>query len=399
MISFYSLKSKITATFMVSILLLLILSYISFELQIENRKADIVKQERDIVRYIYQYFFQTKNMDISFLQSQNIKLITDKKNTIDIINLFSQKEREMGYSTISYQQRRFIFVRINQFIFIFENMNKPKFPTSILIIFIGGLIFLLSLYFMIINSLKPLTTLKNKIHTFSQGNLDINCKSDKKDEIAQVANEFHHAVQKIKELKHSRQLLLRAIMHELKTPIAKGKLVTEMTINQKYKEKLHNIFNRLNLLIDEFAKIEMITSKNFNTNLKDYKMTDIIDASIDMLMLDNPHNHIKIEIKKDYIIQADFQLLPLAIKNLLDNAIKYNSTKSITIVINNAIEITNIGSQLDEPLQNYYTPFRTKSHGLGLGLYIVKNILDIHKLQLIYSYKTPLNKFMIIAKS
>ena len=91
--------------------------------------------------------------------------------------------------------------------------------------------------------------------------------------------------------------------------------------------------------------------------------------------------------------------MPLAIKNLLDNAIKYNSTKSITIVINNAIEITNIGSQLDEPLQNYYTPFRTKSHGLGLGLYIVKNILDIHKLQLIYSYKTPLNKFMIIAKS
>ena len=384
---------------MVSILLLLILSYISFELQVENRKTDIITQERDIVRYIYQYFFQTKNMDISFLQSQNIKLITDKKSTIDIINLFSQKEREMGYSTISYQQRRFIFVKINQFVFIFENMNKPKFPISIIIIFISGLIFLLSLYFMIINSLKPLTTLKNKIHTFSQGNLDINCKSDKKDEIAQVANEFHHAVQKIKELKHSRQLLLRAIMHELKTPIAKGKLVTEMTTNQKHKDRLNSIFNRLNLLIDEFAKIEMITSKNFDTNLKDYKMTDIIDASIDMLMLEYPHNHIKINISNDYIIKADFELLPLAIKNLLDNAIKYSSTKSITLLIDNKIEIENVGLALDEPLENYYTPFRTKSHGLGLGLYIVKNILDIHKLKLEYNYQKETNKFIIITKS
>jgi len=399
MITFYSIRSKITIIFIISVLLLVAVAYNMFNTYIHSQKRYIVIQEMASIRYLFEYYFKTHKLDLVFLKSQNFRLIEDKDEKATTLNRLSKREKDRGYQVFKHQRKRILFLKYDNNIFLLENMNKIKPPNDILFVFLTLLGLLLFLYIMIINSLKPLSKLKNQIYTFSQGNLDIECRSNKKDEIAQVANEFHHAVQKIKELKHSRQLLLRAIMHELKTPIAKGKLVTEMTINQKYKEKLHNIFNRLNLLIDEFAKIEMITSKNFNTNLKDYKMTDIIDASIDMLMLDNPHNHIKIEIKKDYIIQADFQLLPLAIKNLLDNAIKYNSTKSITIVINNAIEITNIGSQLDEPLQNYYTPFRTKSHGLGLGLYIVKNILDIHKLQLIYSYKTPLNKFMIIAKS
>ena len=43
-------------------------------------------------------------------------------------------------------------------------------------------------------SLLPLSTLKSQIQTFSKGDLDIECKSDKKDEIAEVANEFDHAV-------------------------------------------------------------------------------------------------------------------------------------------------------------------------------------------------------------
>jgi two-component system OmpR family sensor kinase len=246
-------------------------------------------------------------------------------------------------------------------------------------------------------SLLPLSTLKSQIQTFSKGDLDIECKSDKEDEIAEVANEFDHAVTMIRELLHSRQLFLRAIMHELKTPIAKGRLVSEMLEDEKNKTRLHSIFERLNLLIDEFAKIEKITSKNFELTIKPYKMSDLLEASEDMLMIENPKRLITTSIKKDYSKNVDFELFTLVIKNLLDNGIKYSTDKHITVNIDdNRIEIINNGEELKEPLENYFKPFHASKKGLGLGLYIVKSILDIHHMELHYTHEDGKNIFTVV---
>ncbi len=212
-----------------------------------------------------------------------------------------------------------------------------------------------------------------------------------------MANEFDHAVKMIRELLHSRQLFLRAIMHELKTPIAKGRLVSEMLHDEKNKARMHSIFERLNLLIDEFAKIEKITSKNFDLTIKPYKMSDLVEGSIDMLMIDNPKRFINVELIKDFHKDVDFELLTLVIKNILDNAIKYSSDKHVTVIIdNNRLEIINKGEMLSEALENYFKPFHTSKKGLGLGLYIVKSILDIHQMELHYRYEEEENIFTVV---
>jgi len=200
----------------------------------------------------------------------------------------------------------------------------------------------------------------------------------------------------IRELLQSRQLFLRAIMHELKTPIGKGRLISEMLPDERNKARLHSIFERLNLLIDEFAKIEKITSKNFDLNIKPYKMSDLLEASIDMLMIEYPQRLIHTEIEEDYLLEVDFELITLVIKNLLDNAIKYSTDKQVTVIISKqSIEIMNKGEQLSQALEHYFEPFHTSKKGLGLGLYIVKSILDIHHLDLDYLYKNGDNWFRI----
>jgi len=200
----------------------------------------------------------------------------------------------------------------------------------------------------------------------------------------------------IRELLHSRQLFLRAIMHELKTPIAKGRLVSEMLNDEKSKTRLHSIFERLNLLINEFAKIEKITSKNFELNLHFYKMSDLIEASIDMLMIEHPARLIEIKIEEDYQLNVDFELFTLTIKNLLDNGIKYSCDNHIEVIIKEKkLCIINKAEILKEPLENYFKPFHTSKKGLGLGLYIVKSILDIHQMALQYKYKNGKNIFIV----
>jgi two-component system OmpR family sensor kinase len=68
------------------------------------------------------------------------------------------------------------------------------------------------------------------------------------------------------------------------------------------------------------------------------------------------------------------------------------------VIINEGkISIENRGEMLQEPIENYFKPFHTSKKGLGLGLYIVKSILDIHKMGLTYEHKEGINRFTVKA--
>ena len=393
---FTSLKSKIRLIFSLTLLLLAFLFIGAIKYDRLKHEENNAIHERLVTHYLYNYYLIHGRIDEAYLESQNFSLIKDKEKKVQIEHYFKEKNKYKKYAVDNYKLQRIILINNDRFQLFLQNKNKPKLPYKRIIIFSLVFLLILMLYFWVIRSLKPLSTLKKQIKTFSEGNLDIHCASDKKDEIAEVANEFDHAVSMIRELLQSRQLFLRAIMHELKTPIGKGRLVAEMLPDEKNKARLHNIFERLNLLIDEFAKIEKITSKNFTLNTKPYKMSDLVEASIDLLMIDNPKKLIKLDVIKDYTVEVDFELFTLVIKNLLDNAIKYKSAEKIIVQINNQkLAIVNKGEPLEEPMENYYQPFHSSKQGLGLGLYIVKSILDIHHKKLEYRYEEGENIFII----
>lgn len=393
---FSSLRSKINLVFSITLLLLAILFVGSIKYDHAKFEERNEAQERAISHYLYNYYLKTGKIDEAYLESQNVSLIKDKGQIIQIERSFKEKGKYKRYAVDTYHLQRIILINNDRFKLFLENKNRPKYPIKRIAFFSIVFLLIISLYLWIVKSLKPLSVLKKKIKTFSEGNLDIQCTSDKNDEIAEVANEFDHAVTMIRELLQSRQLFLRAIMHELKTPIAKGRLMSEMLPDEKNKARMHSIFERLNLLIDEFAKIEKITSKNFKLNIKPYKMSDLLEASIDMLMIENPARLITVKIQKDYIVKADFELFTLVIKNMLDNAIKYSTNKHVTVVINeNKIEIANKAKALKEPLENYFKPFHSSKSGLGLGIYIVKSILDIHHMTLKYRHEKGENIFIV----
>ena len=393
-----SLRSKIRLVFFVTLILLAALFVFSVKSDHAKTEERNVAQEQAISHYLYTYYLKYGKIDEAYLDAQNVSLVTDKGRVVQIERFFKEKGKDefKRYAVDVVHLKRIIIINNDRFKLILENKNKAKFPLKRVFIFSTVFLLIVLLYLWIMKSFQPLTKLKSQIQTFSKGNLNIDCKSDKQDEIAEVANEFDHAVSMIRELLHSRQLFLRAIMHELKTPIAKGRLVSEMLDDEKNKARLHSIFERLNLLIDEFAKIEKITSKNFDLTLKPYKMTDLVEASIDMLMIENPQRLISTEIEEDYLVEVDFELFTLVVKNLLDNALKYSTDKQITVIISkDGLEVMNLGETLGEPLQNYFKPFHTSKKGLGLGLYIVKSILDIHDMHLDYLYKEGANWFRV----
>ncbi|HFU76279.1 MAG TPA: HAMP domain-containing histidine kinase [Arcobacter sp.] len=274
-----------------------------------------------------------------------------------------------------------------------------SYKSGIIIVFIGLFLLLFFIYYYIYRTLKPIKQLKEKIIHLGDEKIIIEPYIDKKDEISQLQNEFFKSAKKLQDIKESRNIFIRNIMHELKTPITKGKILVKLEPTQSNKEKMEMLFIRLESLIKEFASIEELLSTKKELVKKEYKLEDIIEEACDILMCDENNMIKEYENMK---IKADFPLFIIAIKNLIDNGIKYSNNKEVIIKNKeNRLIFENIGKSLDYPLENYYEPFFkgddvTSNTSFGLGLYIVYHILSSHGMDLEYNHTNGINQFSII---
>jgi two-component system, OmpR family, sensor kinase len=283
-------------------------------------------------------------------------------------------------------------------IVIIDNFDEKKFREFwVVILFIIDVLLIWFLIFLQ-KKLKPLLLLKENMIKLSTGDFKISMKTNGKDEISQVSNEFENAVKQLRQLRESRNLFLRNIMHELKTPITKGKLITDMYDDCERKHILIRVFQRLEYLLNEFAKIEELTSGKISLNKNEYHIIDLLEQAFDILLIDND----KIDIKDncDLILNVDFELFSIALKNLIDNAITYNTNGHPQVFIEkDSIRIVNKGEKLEKDIEEYYKPFNHEyedsSSGLGLGLYISNNIIKIHNYNLEYEYINNYHNFVI----
>ena len=192
---------------------------------------------------------------------------------------------------------------------------------------------------------------------------------------------------------------MRNVMHELKTPIAKGRISAEMVQDPKQKARFQNIFIRLEQLINELAMIEEASSGFGHKNVGTYRVVDIIDQAIDQSMIDP--EKVKVEVQSSERMQCDFTMMATVVKNLIDNGIKYSPDKQVCIRMHDGeLLFENRGEKLRHPLRFYVEPFTKEQparNSFGLGLYLVDAILQAHGLQLAYEHEEGVNRFYITA--
>jgi two-component system OmpR family sensor kinase len=160
------------------------------------------------------------------------------------------------------------------------------------------------------------------------------------------------------------------------------------------KQTLIRAFERMNELIEELAHVERLTTENFQPQMKKANLNSIIEESITLLLCDRS----KLTIKTtDETLLTDTKLLALAIKNLLDNALKYSNDEMATIIADStSIKVISKGKSLEYSLDYYLEPFtqeEKRNGGFGLGLYIVNNIAQRLDYTLNYYHKSNSNIF------
>jgi two-component system OmpR family sensor kinase len=302
-------------------------------------------------------------------------------------------DREPRFKVIIFQDRVYILLPSERVFY-----TSREFHQSYLPIYIGLslVIFLLFSYSFILKSIKPLQELEESIRRFGDGDKSIKLNISSNDEVGRISKEFDTAVKKITDLEKSRELFLRNIIHELKTPITKGKLVLALLQDSSYIDTLQRVFNRLDSLINEMANIEKLTSKSAELDFHPYQIGEILDHSIKLGFLEMSSIEIIGDVHR--VVKVDLQLFSILCKNLIDNGIKYSNNKKIIIEIQpKRVSFISDGDMLEKEFNEYLKPFNhsqvTSQRGFGLGLYIANETLLRHNSHLHYMHTQNRNIF------
>lgn len=254
----------------------------------------------------------------------------------------------------------------------------------------GGLV---SIYLLLWRNLLPLKHLYEQIKRYGEGEEIGHTINNGKDEIALISNAFHGALEKQQKLKSSRELFLRNIMHELKTPIMKGKLIVELQEPNANTTLLGKLFTRMEHLIIQMAQIEKMHA--FHLNRTDTSLHSMIATAIEHLVIDR--QSIQMDAC-DQILPVDEELFTSALQNLIDNAVRHAASLPIQIQCDGRkICIRNSGEPLKRPVEEALQAFVTEKSegGLGLGLYIAQSVCELHGFELKYIYEEGIHTFCI----
>ena len=341
-----------------------------------------------------QYDRQLSNIDMPEITAKN-----EKEEILKNAAVLEEISSDLGSSAILlYDKHHYLKIEhLDELKLLMDKEFQPYRYEVIKAVFLVVAVILLAAYIFVIYKIKPLRKLKRQIVKFANGELDgVQNVGNGKDEISEVSEAFYEAVCQIKALNDSRHLFLRNIMHELKTPITKGLIAAQMIEKSKNQERLISVFHKLENLINELAAIEQITSKIGLTNKTPCLMRDLIDEAIDIAMVEK--EHVGISELDEVRVMVDFKLFSVAIKNMIDNGIKYSTDKHVNIMVSkDHMKFITQGEKLKNDLDFYIQPFikgEDAQKSFGLGLYIVSNILEAHGLKFGYEYKNGMNVFI-----
>lgn len=244
------------------------------------------------------------------------------------------------------------------------------------------------LYIMICFILRPIKQITHSIKAFEAGDYHVSIPIQQKNELGMLAESFNNMAKKIASLLYSKELFLRSAGHELRTPIAKGKLAVEVMSDIKEKPLLKDCFDALDRLTDRLLTFEYL---QYNTSLKKerfFAQTLVFEALVASMA---EEEHVELKLQSDFAIIGDKQWLVIALKNLIENALKYSHDNAPIIIElhDDGIKVCNKGRALENNFEFYLNPF-VRGHecvsGYGLGLSIVKMIVELHHFELQYEY-------------
>lgn len=225
-------------------------------------------------------------------------------------------------------------------------------------------------------------------------------------EIDKYARDKKLEIESLKIREAYRKEFIGNVSHELKTPLftVQGYLLTlidgainDKKIREKYLNRANKGVERLIYIVKDLDMITKFEAGDLRLNITSFDIVELIKSVFDLLEMKASKKKITLTFDMDYnkpiLVNADFERIQQVITNLVVNSIKYGREKGTTeISIENLIKnkvivrITDNGEGIAEAnlarvFERFYRVDKSgsrKEGGSGLGLSIVKHIIEAH---------------------
>ncbi|MFU1793886.1 ATP-binding protein [Paenibacillus azoreducens] len=275
--------------------------------------------------------------------------------------------------------------------------SKQKLVTIIIVTFILlSLLAVLYIIYLHYAIMKPFQKLKSFAQHVARGNLDIPLSMDKNNPFGAFTESFDMmreqlaaARQSEYEANRSKKELVASLSHDVKTPVASIKAVSELMLLRATDEKT---IKQLNMIYSKAEQVNLLVTDMFHATLEELEELKVIAREessqilTDIIANVNFDDQITCGPIPECIMIADMMRLQQVFDNILSNSYKYAGT-AVTISASLIpgylqIEIMDYGSGVstDElPLlcNKFYRGNHTSGqNGAGLGLYISKYLMQ-----------------------
>lgn len=227
------------------------------------------------------------------------------------------------------------------------------------------------------------------------------------EEIEKFAKGKKLEIETLKVRENYRKEFLGNVSHELKTPLftvqgyiltlLEGGALKDKAIRKKYLQRAAKGVERLIYIVKDLDMITKIESGTFNLEYEDFNIIELIQSVFEMLEMKAARKNISLVFDTEYeqvMVRADKERIQQVLINLIVNSIKYGKDDGTTEVsIENLVKnkiivrVTDNGEGIEK--QNIHRIFERffrvdksgsrKEGGSGLGLSIVKHIIEAHK--------------------
>ncbi|MCF6172285.1 MAG: ArsS family sensor histidine kinase [Campylobacteraceae bacterium] len=399
-----SIFKKIIILFFVSIVLIGYLATVTNK--IANEKIELANKEKYIqaTKELFDLFssentilFNKKINELHYKKAnislkKNAKIIYERKISFGLIQVLKKDKNFYLYmkyfgDTVLLQDKS-------------DGSDSEKIE-QINYLFLGNVFLLIVMLMIVLKMLTPLKQISKAIEKFGRGDYSWRLKKTKGvDEVSQVVNEFNNMASNLELLIKTRAQFLNDISHELRMPIAKAKISLEMIEDTKYKKILKKSIQQMDDLTNELLELEKIKSKNLKLNRQTCTVETLLSETLSRMMIENEED-ISIDILNNFECFVDINYMSIAIKNLIDNALKYKTKGKVEIKCDkNTIEIKNQSEPLKQEFGFYTREFTQEdnsrgSKGYGLGLNLVSRIVNYHGFEFTHRYENSKNIFGI----
>ncbi|MGB0936318.1 MAG: two-component system sensor histidine kinase EnvZ [Colwellia sp.] len=270
-----------------------------------------------------------------------------------------------------------------------DGLDKSSFSLSPLIFFLSiiGLLSVLGGWLFVRQLNRPLKSLQNAAIDVARGDFHEPLSERGTSEVVAVTQAFNHMSASIKQLEENRNLLMAGISHDLRTPLTRIRLASEMMSSEDefLKDGIECDIDDMNNIIDQF--IDYIRHDNKDKR----ELLDLNQIVKEVIHVETPNdrtiNYIPSPCPKIPLIQVSIRR---AIANLIQNALRYTSGEievftgvdpkkkyAYFIVSDNGDGIPK------DDIEKLFQPFTQGDsarggEGSGLGLAIIKRIIMGH---------------------